>query len=86
MEMGDLFHWTQAIGRGAFKASHYPNSQHRLPGFHLPGRYQRDLRQRSRKGRVQQSHTINEHPRFQIGAGLTPPHALSWGWVNSAHG
>ncbi len=58
MEMGDLFHWTQAIGRGPFEASHDPTSQHRLPGFHLPGRYQRDLRQRSRKGRPQQLHTI----------------------------
>jgi hypothetical protein len=58
MEMGDLFRWTQAIGRGAFEAPCDPPSQHRLPGFHLPGRYQRDLRQRSRKGRLQQSHTI----------------------------
>jgi hypothetical protein len=58
MEMGDLFHWTQAIGRGALEAPHDPPSQHRLPGFHLPGRYQRDLRQRSRKGRLLQSHTI----------------------------
>jgi hypothetical protein len=58
MEMGDLFNWTQAIGRRAFEAPHDPASQHRLPGFHLPGRYQRDLRQRSRKGRPQQSHTI----------------------------
>ena len=59
MEMGDLFHWTQAIGRGAFEAPYDPPSQHRLPGFHFIGRYQRDLRQRSRKGRLQpKSHTI----------------------------
>jgi len=58
MEMGDLFHWTQAIGRCAFEAPHDPASQHRLPGVHLAGRNQRDLRQRSRKGRLQQSHTI----------------------------
>jgi hypothetical protein len=59
MEMGDFFYWTQAIGRGPFEASHDAPSQHRLPGLHLPGRYQRDLRQRSRKGRLfQQSHTI----------------------------
>ena len=58
MEMGDLFYWAQAIGRRAFEASPDSSSQHRLPGFHLPGRYQRDLRQRSRKGRPPQSHTI----------------------------
>ena len=59
MEMGDVFHWTQAIGSGAFEASHDPPSQHRLLGFHLTGRYQRDLRQWSRKGRpFYQSHTI----------------------------
>jgi hypothetical protein len=70
MEMGDLFYRTQAIGRGAFEAPHDPPSQHRLPGFHLPGRYQRDLRQRSRKGRpFQQSHTIHEHPRFRLARG-----------------
>jgi hypothetical protein len=59
MEMGDLFNWTQAIGSRAFEAPHDPPSQHRLPGLHLSGRYQRDLRQRSRKGRsFQQTHTI----------------------------
>ena len=70
MEMGDLFHWTQAIGRGAFEAPHDPPSQHRLLGFHLPGRYQRDLRQQSRKGRPQQSpHTNHKHPRFRLARG-----------------
>lgn len=69
MEMGDLFHWTQAIGRGAFEASHDPNSQHRLPGLHLPGHYQRDLRRRSRKGRPQRTHTNHEHPRFRLARG-----------------
>ena len=58
MEMGDIFHWTQAIGRCAFEAPYDTASQHRLPSGHLAGRNQRDLRQRSRKGRLQQIHTI----------------------------
>jgi hypothetical protein len=69
MEMGGLFHRTQAIGRGAFEAPHDAPSQHRLPGLHLTGRYQRDLRQRSRKGRPQQSQHNHEHPRFRLARG-----------------
>jgi hypothetical protein len=70
MEMGDFFHWAQAIGRGAFEASHDPASQHHLPGFHLTGRNQRDLRQRSRKGGSQTTSHNSCVPSFQFGAGL----------------
>jgi hypothetical protein len=69
MEMGDIFHWTQAIGRCAFEAPYDTASQHRLPGGHLAGRNQRDLRQRSRKGRLQQIPHYHEHPRFSLARG-----------------
>ena len=86
MEMGDLFHWTQAIGRRAFEAPHDPASQHRLLGFHLSGRYQRDLRQRSRKGRLQQTYTTMRAPSFHFGAGLIPASCPIMGLSDSAHG
>ncbi len=48
--MGDIFHRAKTVRRRTLQTPNTAAFEHRLLGFHLAGRNQRDLPQRSRKG------------------------------------